>query len=368
MKILHVLDRVNRGGAETLVLDVCRNAAAFDMEVMVAAGDGPLLTEFANSGRPLFHLKRRLPFDPLHAAELRRIIRSNAIDVIHTHQAVDALHSLAAAAGLKVPVVLSHHGIVPDAKNRITTRFVLPRVAHNIVVAGTILRQYDELYGIRFGANTSVLYNGVDTSRLSPEGGDPRAELGIAHDTPLIGMIGNFYPERRKDQMTVCRALPQVLEQLPDVKCLFIGGVEPGAEAKFEKCRRFCDDNGLGASVYFLGRRSDVPDLLSALDIFVFSSFQEGLPIALNEAMLAGVPTVVSDIPPLIEASASGTYSLVFPVGDAAALAERVVGLLNDPAMRSDLAEKAHQFAAANFTIEAHLTKLGELYRSLRDI
>ncbi len=84
--------------------------------------------------------------------------------------------------------------------------------------------------------------------------------------------------------------------------------------------------------------------------------------------MLAGVPTVVSDIPPLIEASASGTYSLVFPVGDAAALAERVVGLLNDPAMRSDLAEKAHQFAAANFTIEAHLTKLGELYRSLRDI
>ncbi len=365
MKILHVLDSVNRGGAETLVLDVCRNAAAFGLQVMVAAGDGPLLNEFANTGRPFFHIKRRAPFDPIHVGQLRRIIRSHDIDLVHTHQAVDALHSLAAAAGLKVPVVLSHHGIVPDAKNRLATKFLLPRVAHNIVVADTAIRAYSELYGIRFGANTSVIYNGVDTARLSPEGGDLRAELGIGPEVPLIGMIGNFYPERRKDQLTVCRALPEVLEQFPDARCVFVGGVEPGAEAKFDECRQFCDDGGIGENIHFLGRRSDVPDILSALDIFVFSSFQEGLPIALNEAMLAGVPTIVSDIPSLIEASGAGEYSLVFPVGDEAALAQSVISLLKDPVRRADLAKRAHGFAASNFTIEAHLTKLAELYSSL---
>ncbi|MBX7053850.1 MAG: glycosyltransferase family 4 protein [Pyrinomonadaceae bacterium] len=366
MKILHVLDSVNRGGAETLILDVCRNAAAFGLEVMIAAGDGPLLDEFANCGRPFFHLDRRLPFDPMHAGQLRRIIRSKGIDLVHTHQAVDAIHSLAAAAGLKVPVVLSHHGIVPDAKNRRATKFLLSRVAHNIVVAETVIRTYNELYGIRFGANTSVIYNGVDTSRLSPEGGDLRAEMGIGPDVPLIGMIGNFYPEKRKDQLTVCRSLPKVIEHFPDTRCVFIGGVEPGAGAKFDECRQFCDDNQIGERVHFLGRRSDVPDILSALDIFVFSSFQEGLPIALNEAMLAGVPTIVSDIPSLIEASGTGQYSMVFPVGDEAVLAEKVLSLLKEPALRGELARNAHGFAASNFTIEAHLARLAELYRSLR--
>lgn len=365
MKILHVLDSVNRGGAETLVLDVCRNAAAFGMEVAVAAGDGPLMSEFASCGRPFFHLSRKLPFDPLHVRELRRIIKSNSIDVVHTHQAVDALHSLSAAAGLNVPVVLSHHGIVSDAKNRLTIKFLLPRVAHNIVVARTMLTGYDELYGIRFGANTSVIYNGVDTARLSPDGDDPRLELGIGTETPLIGMIGNFYPERRKDQLTVCRAMPRVLEEFPDTRCLFIGSVEPGAEAKLNECRQFCDDHGIGGSVYFLGRRSDVPDLLSALDIFVFSSFQEGLPIALNEAMLSGVPTIVSDIPPLIEASDSGKYSRVFPVGDAAVLAENIIGLIKEPAIRSELGQRAFAFASSHFTIKAHLENLRELYTSL---
>ena len=82
--------------------------------------------------------------------------------------------------------------------------------------------------------------------------------------------------------------------------------------------------------------------------------------------MLAGVPMVVSDIEPLLEATENGKYAEVFPVGDAGVLSETISGLLGDPNRRVDLAEKARPFAQDNFSIDAHLRVLKELYQSIR--
>ena len=366
MRILHFLDTLNRGGAETLVLDVCRNAASAGFNIDFAtSGGGPLLVDFERSGVDLFHLKRRLPFDPVLISGLRKLIRDRTIDIIHTHQAVDALHALAAATGRPTRVVLTHHGIIPDRKNRLALRFLIPRVAHNIVVGKSVKKDYEAELELQFPTKTSVIYNGVDTKRLAPSGRDFRAELGISTAAPLIGMIGNFYPEARKDQMTLCRALPKVLAEFPDAHCVFAGQTMAGAESKLAQCVKFCRENEIDGNVSFLGGRSDVPDILSALDVFVFSSFKEGLPIAVNEAMLAGVPIIVSDIEPLLEATANGEYGKVFPVKNAETLSDKILKLLRDDDLRQSLAEKAFQYASENFSIEAHLRELKKLYQSL---
>lgn len=368
MKILHLLDTLNRGGAETLVLDVCRNASRVDLDIaFVTSGGGHLLEEFESSGVAFFRLKRRLPFDPILVFGLRNIIINNKIDIIHTHQAVDALHALAARGRLPARVVLTHHGIIPDRKNHIALRFLIPRVDHNIVVAKSMKKDYEAELKLRFPIRTSVIYNGVDTQRLRPSGHQLRAELGISPTAPLIGMIGHFYPEARKDQMTLCRALPKVLAEFPDAYCIFAGQTMSGAEPKFAECVNFCRENGIDTKVNFLGGRSDVPDILSALDLFVFSSLKEGLPIALNEAMLAGVPVIVSDIEPLLEATANGEYGEVFPVKNAEILSEKILKLLRDDGLRKDLAERALHYARENFSIEAHLGELKKLYQSLLD-
>jgi L-malate glycosyltransferase len=366
MKILHFLDTVNRGGAETLVLDVCRNADRFGLNISFAhAGSGALEDDFKNSGVNYFRLSRRLPFDLRLVAALRKIIRDNKIDIIHTHQAVEALHALTATFGTKTKVILTHHGIIPDRKNLLATKFLIQRVAHNILVGKESKKNYEREFNFKFPPQTSIIYNGVDEQRLQPSGSNFRSELNLSGDDLLLGMIGNFYTEPRKDQATLCRALPLILQQLPNVHCIFAGKIFAGAEEKFDECVRICRENGTSEKVHFLGGRGDVPDILRALDVFISSSLAEGLPIAVNEAMLAGVPTILSDIAPLIEASNNGEFAEIFEVKNEFELSSKVLKLLRGKNLRENLAIRAKQFADENFGIEAHLNNIKNLYEML---
>lgn len=78
MRVLYYLDSVNRGGAETLMLDVCKNAARFGVETFVAAGEGELRDHFRNSGVPFFPVQRNLPIDAPLVSDLRKIIKKKA--------------------------------------------------------------------------------------------------------------------------------------------------------------------------------------------------------------------------------------------------------------------------------------------------
>lgn len=366
MKVLHLLDSLNRGGAEMLALDVCRNARENDLDLIFAAtGGGKLENDFRNSGTEFLRLNRRLPIDLQIVYALRKIVSERKIKIIHTHQAVEAVHAFLASLGTNAKVVLTHHAYVPDAKNLYALKFLAPRVTQNLVVSKFLLGWYRDEIGLNVNKNFKVLYNGVDKKRLKPSGKSVKAELGINPDSLLIGMVGNFYREPRKDQLTICRALPKVFEKIPDAYCLFAGKIEPGAEEKFEACVRFCKDSKIENRVFFLGERDDVPDILDALDLFVFSSIHEGLPIAVNEAMPAKVPMIVSDISPLSEATNNGEFAEIFPVGNYEILAEKILILLKDKARAKSLAENAFRFAEENFSIEAHIENLKKLYNSL---
>lgn len=368
MNVLHFLDTVNRGGAETLVLDVCRNAGKAGINIFFAnAGDGALEADFRTANAKYFRLNRRLPFDFLLISELRKIIRKNNIEIIHTHQAVEALHAFFATIGTKTKVVLTHHGILADKKNRLTTKFLLKRVAHNILVGRESKKVYERDFNFHFSAKTSIIYNGVDEQRLKPTRKDFRKEMRIPNDALLIGMVGNFYSEPRKDQMTLCKALPKIFHNFKNVHCIFAGKIMPEAEQKYNECVQSCRNSGISEKVHFLGGRDDIPDILAALDIFVCSSLAEGLPIAVNEAMLAGVPVIVSDIAPLLEASNNGEFAEIFKVQNADELSEKVLKLLNERNLREDLASRAYKFARENFSIEAHLENLKKLYQTILD-
>jgi L-malate glycosyltransferase len=367
MKVLHYLDTVGRGGAEMQVLDLCRNAADAGIDMIVAAGGGGALDdEFQTSGVEFIRLQRKFPVDLYLASQLRRIIKERRIDIVHGYQAVDGVHLYLASRGLKnVKRVLSFQGFIPDKRNRLASRFLIPRMDLNIVVSRGLqewLRENDGLDTSGF----ELLYNGADPARVVPRGGgDIRRELAVPHGAPLLGMIGNFYRDPRKDQLTVCRALPHVFDLFPEAHCLFAGRIEEGAEHKMADCLSFCIENKLTDRVHFLGSRGDVPNILARLDVFIFSSLQEGLPVAVSEAMLAGVPMIVSDIQPLLEASGDGRYAEVFPVQDEAALAEKITGLLLDPERRKQMAAEARAFAEKNFSIGAHTARLKALYDAI---
>jgi glycosyltransferase involved in cell wall biosynthesis len=368
MKILHLLDSVNRGGAETQVLDICRNASRFGLEItLVAGGGGVLEDDFRDSGVEYIRLDRKLPVDMHFSSQLRRIMKERNIEVVHGYQAVDGLHLYLATRRLSgVKSVLSFQGFIPGRKNRLTAKLIAPRMDANISVSKSLMRYLSDDAGIKRFDNFHVIYNGADEKRLRPGGASIKSELNLNANERVAGMVANFTADPTKDQLTICRALPQVLERFPDLHFVFAGRVAHGAEGKLAECVDLCAEKGIAGNVHFLGARSDVPDILADLELFVFSSRREGFPVAVSEAMLTGVPLILSDIEPLREAIiCDGNLGHLFPVGDFSALSEKMVSLLGDKAARAELADNARAYALANFSIDSHLRNLKALYESL---
>jgi L-malate glycosyltransferase len=367
MKVLHFLDSVNRGGAETIALDVCRNAARFGIELtVVTTKGGTMIDDFAASGAEFIKLERRFPVDFKLIKNLRQIIKERDIKITQGYQAVECLHLYLAAQKLKnVRVVMSHQGFITGKKNHLTARFLAPRIDANINVSKGLLPWLETELGIDTRKNFHLIYNCADERRLAPSGALIKKELGLDENNLLLGMVANFHAAPTKDPLTVCRALQKVFAENKNSHFVFVGKVMAGGEKRFEECRRFCRANGIGERVHFLGGRTDVADILNELDLFVFSSLAEGLPISIAEAMLTKTPVIASNIPPLVEASGEGEYAEIFRVKDADDLAEKILKLLDDKNLRENLAEKAYSFARENYSIEAHLKKLKTLYEKL---
>jgi glycosyltransferase involved in cell wall biosynthesis len=366
IKVLHILDSLNRGGGETMMLDVCRNAKACGLDLtFVATGGGDLEDDFRKSGVEFIRLQRKWPVDLPLALQLRQIINERKILVVHGHQPVEALHLYLATRKSKTRRVLSLHGACPGAKNDLALRFVIHRTDANVVVSHDLLKRLKEKQTFHISKHFFVIRNGIDSSRLQARGRKLRDELGLADGEKLLGMVANFQPVAQKDQLTVCKALPQLLAMVPRCRFVFVGARSEAAPQLFDDCVELCREQNIADRVHFLGKRTDIPNVLSSLDVFVLSSLREGAPISVIEAMMAGVPALLSDIPALREISDEGKYAVLFQTGDRNDLAAKLISLANDPAERSRLASRARQWALEQFGIKRHIEDLLRLYSSL---
>ena len=282
--------------------------------------------DFVASGVEFIRLQRKFPVDLYLASQIRKIIEERSIEIVHGYQAVDGVHLYLASRGRKgVKSVLSFQGFIADKRNRVASQIFDPADGRQHFVSRGLTNWLAKKDKLDTKKNFTVIYNGADPKRLDPVGQLAETRARPCQKTALLfGMVGNFYRDPRKDQLTFAESLPRVFDEFPNANCVFAGAIENGAEDKIADCLNFCIEKNMIDRVHFLGARGDVPDILSELDIFVFSSLHEGLPVAVSEAMLAGVPMIVSDIEPLLEATDDGKFAEVFPVRDAEALSEKI--------------------------------------------
>lgn len=371
MKILHTLDSLNRGGSETLALDVCRNAKRFGIDLtFVATGGGELEKDFENSGVDYIRLQRNLPIDIDLVLKLRKIIKERDIDIVQGYQPVEVLHLYLATIGLKnVKCILAHHGgglFLASAKNRFMSKILSRLVDANITCSRGIFSWLREEVGLDTSKNFYLVYNGVDERKLQTIGKNSiKQELNLDENSLLFGMVANFMSTNTKDQKTICRALPKVFEEFENANFVFVGEVKEGGEEYFEECLKICDENGIGDRVFFLGSRNDIPDILALLDIFVFSSLHEGLPISIIEAMFAKVPIIVSDIPPLLEIADNGKNAEIFQIKNDIELSKKIIKLMRGEDLKKSLVQNSYDFAQRNFSMKAHFGNLLHLYKNL---
>ena len=312
LRILQVVYVMHRGGVETLLMNIIRrlDRNTFRMDIAVrtdAAGEYD--PELRAAGVRIFYCAA--PGAPLRFAfQLYRLLKTQGpYDAIHSHMhALDGLVMLVAAlAGARMRISHSHN--ISDGYSNTLVWRVLRRAMRILTrsFATHKLAVSQASYRAQFGCapdsevNSRILLNGVDLERLAVDRHECRRrlrqELGVAPDARLLGHVGRFH--RQKNHRFLLESFARLVESQPDVHLVLAG-----SGALLPEMRDLAGALGIAGQVHFLGSRSDVAGILSALDVFVLPSLYEGFGIVLVEAQACGVPCLVSSaVPPEADAA-----------------------------------------------------------------
>jgi glycosyltransferase involved in cell wall biosynthesis len=336
VRVLHIPCDLAGGGAERLVLDLCRRASpGFAHAVAPLHPTGSLRASFQQAGIPIHDLGRWRGGPGLLA--LGRIARlSRRFDLVHTHLwAGDVWGRLGAGLAAHPAVVGTEHNTRPEASWRQALAARLAPLSHRIVAVSEAARQGLLAAGVA-PARLRVIENGVDLARFTPA---PRARGRVRR----VLAIGRLVPQKGFD------LLVQAMAGLPELELRIVG---EGPQA----------DQLRGPQVELRGWVPDVPALLSQAELVVVPSRWEGFGLVAVEAMASGVPVIASDVPGLREVL--GEAAVRVPPGDVRALREAIAAVAADPVRRLRMQEEGLA-QASRFRIEACVAAYEALYAEL---
>lgn len=355
---IHIDSGSEMRGGQRQALFLSRGLAALGHRVLVVTPTGAPLASAVRREERLesVELPMRGELSPRAARSLAKIMRANRIDLIHTHtpHAISLAH-LSRRLGRRPPLV-SHRRVAFPLKRNPFARWKRRWPDHWIAVAGSVRDQL-ETDGVD-RARISVVASCLDPARRQP--GRPRdamrAELGLAPDTIAIGTVGHLAAHKGH------RVLLDALGLVQATSCRWILFLVGDGELRSDLLAQ-ARALGLDQQVHFLGWREDVPDLLGALDLFVFPSISgEGSPAALKEALVMGLPILASDLDAHREVGLEADD--LFACGRAADLAPKLAGMIDDPdRARQRGATRAR--LAGRFTPEAMVEQTLSVYDRL---
>ena len=380
VRVLHVITRLDPGGsAENTLLTVAgldKGRYEVHLAVGVTTGDpGPTLDKARRAGVSLFEVpdlvRAIAPLSDWRALRaLRRIMRRNSYDVVHTHTSKGGIIGRLAARLEGVPrIVHTPHGHVFYGYYgaSLTQLFVwLERWAAGFTDCIIALTQADLEDHLRFRIapreRFCVIHSGIDFSMLGPGSAGRatvRRDLGIDADGVVIGTLGRL--TAIKGQGDLLEAFAMVQSRVPEAWLLIVGDGEERANLEAQ-----AGALGIAARTVFAGWRDDIADVLGAMDVFAFPSINEGMGKALVEAMYCCLPCVatsVGGIPELIRHEREG---LLVPAAAPQALTAGILRLLASEAERARLGAAARNRASA-YTAATMVEQIGHLYEELLD-
>jgi glycosyltransferase involved in cell wall biosynthesis len=353
--LVHVINGANYGGIERAVTTLVHHHQVI-RPAIVCLMDGDM-TQFGASaaGCRIDLIRMRSHFDLTAAVRLARYVRAHRINLIQAHTLRANLVGAAAARFARVPAVATIHSpiardtedLVRNRRNLWLQRRLFRWTAGYIAVSEGLGREM-----IASGvpaARIVVVRNGIDITRYGHGNGSSlRQSLGgLDMDTPLVGTHALLRPRKGID--VFLRAIPIVLRSIPSARFIIAGRAEvPAYEQELHQLARSL---GIANLVHFLGFRSDVADLLAALDAFVIPSlFGEGTPFALLEAMAASRAVIATRTEGNEEIIQNGSTGVLVESHHPEALARAVVDVLTNREFRRELGARARQTVAERFS------------------
>ena len=370
MRILHIVATGKRRGAEVFASDLVQalDVEGISQHVGVLRSD-ELEIDFVVPRAFLGNGGRKLPvakMSPGALRNLRALNRAFEPDAVQAHGGEALMYATASLVGSKIPLIYRRiggaHSSVKRGLRRRALGSLMRRAQQIVTVAEDLRRETVELFGVDPHKVTTIP-NGVDRRRLTPTRTreETRRSLGIAPDAPMLVSLGAVSWE--KDPLGHLRVTARVLREIGDVVHVWVGD-----GPMREELRTAAVEQGLEGRMLLLGSRTDVADLLTAGDVLLFASRNdgmEGMPAAVIEAGMVGTPVAgyaVAGVPEVVLDGETG--SLVAP-GDLDGLAERVVDLLGDERRRRAIGEAARERCLAHFEINAVAPKYVSLYEQV---
>ena len=363
MKILHLVESLERGGLERVVITLARaqRDAGNDVAVCCLFHQGQLAGELSSTGIRVTSANKTRGFDFRSIRHIRRELMQSGAAVLHTHNAVSNYYGALAVAGTPVRLFNTRHGMGfdqrPGRKERLYRVSLLRTTAVAMVCeAARIHYVAADVVPARLA---NVVRNGIDIGRFAADAASRRSTarraLGLSEDAFVVGTVGRL--NWAKNHALLISGFALLAARLPSSRLLIVGD----GELRTSLTKQI-EQSGLSDRVLLVGDRDDVPDLLAAMDVFAMTSTTEGYSVALLEAAAASLPTIASDVGGNAEIVQAGVTGQLLASLTAASLADALEHLAGDAVMRLEMGRRARAWAEQQASIASMTRAYENLY------
>lgn len=297
MNILHVVESLDRGGLERVVVDLAieQQASGHYVAVCCLFRAGILANELEGRAVAVHTIGKRSGFDLKAITRMRALIRQSGVCIVHSHNAVANYYSALARPFVgRVRLINTRHGMGESGANNRKERLYRLSLSRTSAVAAVCKNSARHFAAQKLVPKRllNVVHNGIRIEKFLETGlrsrRSSRSNLGIAEDALVIGTVGRL--NWAKDHAMLIESFAR-LERSDADRLVIVGDGELRNELEL-----LIQSLGLEQQVILLGDRSDIPQVLAAFDIFALTSETEGYSVALLEAAAAGLAIIASDV------------------------------------------------------------------------
>lgn len=368
-KILHLIHSGGLYGAENVIINLSIGLRSKGYKSIVGCfvenNQKPAVGAKAESlGFATVYFKMKNGFDPRCITDLARYCRNNQIDIVHSHGYKPSMICLLLKVFFRIPYVITCHlWFIRNMRLRIYTffeRFSMLFAEGVIGVSKDIVNSLASA-GIP-KRNLILIENGIDIERFSNSAScsriELRRELGLQESSLIIGSLGRL--TEQKDYKTLIKAAAEILKRRNGIEFIIAGEGHLRSEL-ISLCKELTIDNRF----HFLGFRKDSENILELMDIFVLSSLDEGLPIAMLEAMATRLPIITTGVGAIPDVIMNGKNGIIIEKGDYKLLERTLLSLIYDKNKRNKLGSNAYDTVTSKYSNKQMAINYLDVYKRL---
>jgi len=361
IKVLQIITGLEAGGAERLTLSIAVRIAKmnYDSRICALYGEGALANEKKNADVKIIKLRKKHKVNPFIILDIYKIIKENKPDIIHTHLIHATLYGRIAAilAGVRIIFTTEHN--TSNWKKKYFLINLLYRLTaksnKKIFAISEAVKQSMINIGKIDSSKIEVLYNGIELAQFRNQ----LLNVPIKdheYKQPVIGTVGRL--DIRKGHKYLLDAAVEILKHYPEATFLIIGDGDQEKNLKQQV-------TSLGLShrnIKFLGFQKNVVNYLRLMNIFVLPSLEEGLGLAILEAMAAGIPVVATAVGGITEIVKHGETGVLVEPKNSNVLAEAILQILNNPVQADSFCEQGKKLVEKKFHVDLMVKNIANFY------